>query len=283
VIKIDFPEPTSNTWKRWRNDCDKATSKLLAALTQGQTVEIQESLYRRRSIKEDVYFAKNGPFRGKCAYCECFITDYQHGDVEHFRPKKAVTDVDDQIVMVSDGEAGTMTEHPGYPWLAYDWTNLLPSCQTCNQPGTVRDGGVERPIGKRNRFPVAGQRAWKPEHDLAAEQPLLINPVMEDPAAHLAVDIETGIMTSKSVRGQACIDVFGLNLRDRLPESRQKTMDAVKALLVELMLQNDPERLRICQEKLDRIEQGQEGDYTLAARAFIASRRTRLQALRETT
>lgn len=283
MIKIDFPEPTSSTWKRWRKDCDKATSKLVAALVEGKPVEIHDKLYRRRSIKQEVYFAKNGPFRGKCAYCECLITDFYRGDVEHFRPKKAVTDMDDQLVLVSDGDGGLMTEHPGYSWLAYDWTNLLPSCQACNQPGTVHDGGVERRIGKRNRFPLAGRRAWKPEHDLAEEQPLLINPVAEDPAAHLAVDIETGIMTSKSVRGQACIDVFGLNLRDRLPENRQQTMDAVKALLVELIYQNDPERLRTCQKRLDRIEQGQEGDYTLAARTVIGSRRTRLQAFRETT
>jgi hypothetical protein len=278
VIKIDFPEPTSTKWKRWRNACEKATRELVTAVAEGKPIEIQDKLYRRRSIKQEVYFAKGGPFRGKCAYCECWITDFQHGDVEHFRPKRAVTDMDEQVVFVSDGDDEAMIEHRGYYWLAYDWTNLLPSCQACNQPGPARDGGIERRIGKRNCFPVAGRRAWKPDHDLAEEQPLLINPVIEEPAAHLAVDVETGIMTSKSVRGQACIDVFGLNLRDRLPEHRQKTMVAVKGLLVQLIYDEDPERVRTCQEKLHRIKQGQE-DYTLAARAVIESCGTRSQPI----
>jgi hypothetical protein len=32
----------------------------------------------------------------------------------------AVTDMGDQLVLVSDGDGGPVTEHPGYSWLAYD-------------------------------------------------------------------------------------------------------------------------------------------------------------------
>lgn len=113
MIKIDFPEPTSPAWKRWRNDCEKATRELVAAAAEGKPIEILETLYRRRSIKKSVSLAKDGPFRGKCAYCECWLTGFQHGDMEHFRPKKGVTDVDDQPVLVSDDVGGPIVEHPG--------------------------------------------------------------------------------------------------------------------------------------------------------------------------
>jgi hypothetical protein len=269
VIKIDFPEPTTAEWKRWRNDCEKATRELVAAVAEGKPVEIQGALYGRRSIKKSVYLAKGGPFRGKCAYCECWLEGFQHGDIEHFRPKKAVTDTDDQPVLVSSEDGGPMVEHPGYFWLAYEWTNLLPACQRCNQPGSEREGDIERRTGKRNRFPVAGRRAWKPDHDLDAEKPLLINPVTEDPAPHLTVDVDTGVMMSQSERGQACIDVFGLNVRDRLPEERLKSMNEVRGLLVKYLHAEGAEQRQKYLAKLATIKEGREGNHTLAARAFL--------------
>lgn len=281
MIKVDFPEPSTPTWKRWRKDCEKATQELLAAVAAGKPVEINDQLYRRGSIKRELYFAKNGPFCGKCAYCECWITDFQHGDIEHFRPKKAVTDIDDQPILVSDGTGSAVTEHLGYYWLAYEWRNLLPSCQSCNQPNVARDGvsGQERRIGKRNRFPVQGKRAWQPGHDLAEEQPLLINPIEEEPSAHLAVDSSNGIMLPKSPRGQACIDVFGLNVRDRLPEDRLSAIDGVRAILVQHLHSVDPKQKRDCMEKLTRIKRGQEGKHTLAARAFLEKYATDVSSL----
>lgn len=281
MIKIDFPEPTTSAeWQGWRQECETATRELVTAVAEGGPVEIQDKFYRRAAIKKQVYFAKDGPFRGKCAYCECWITNLQHhGDVEHFRPKKGVTDLDGHPVFVPDGEGDATIEHRGYYWLAYDWRNLLPSCNGCNRASQVRDSatGEQRLVGKQNRFPVAGRRAWKPDHALAEEQPLLIHPVEEDPSAHLEVVIETGMMAAKTPRGQACIDVFGLNLRDRLPEERRRAMDAIKLLILELMMSDDPEEQRACRERLARIEQGLEGNYTLAARALIENRRALLQ------
>ena len=55
-------------------------------------------------------------FNFKCAYCERDLSP--PWDVEHFRPK---------------GRVAERREHPGYYWLAYEWTNLYPSCQNCNQ------------------------------------------------------------------------------------------------------------------------------------------------------
>ncbi|WP_314961798.1 hypothetical protein [Bradyrhizobium cosmicum] len=55
-------------------------------------------------------------FHGKCAYCESLYASQAPVDVEHYRPKGRVKDEH---------------AHPGYWWLASEWTNLLPASITC--------------------------------------------------------------------------------------------------------------------------------------------------------
>src|SRR5205823_2668007 len=112
MIKIKFDEPQTNIWRRWLKDCETATRNVENAYQNKQPVEFT-NLYRRKSIKETVYLAKNGPFRGICAYCEAYIADFQHGDMDHFRPKGAVTDENGVKVVVRAAD-GTEIEHPGY-------------------------------------------------------------------------------------------------------------------------------------------------------------------------
>lgn len=81
MIKIDFPEPSTPEWVRWRNDCAAAQSMLNLAKASGESVAISSNLYGR--MKEAVYLAADGPFHGKCAYCEERIRTAQHGDMEH--------------------------------------------------------------------------------------------------------------------------------------------------------------------------------------------------------
>jgi len=74
-------------------------------------------------------------YHNKCAYCERILKI----DIEHYRPKKKVSED---------------SNHDGYYWLCYEWTNLLPSCITCNREGA-----------KHNKFPVLGQRVNSPNFD----------------------------------------------------------------------------------------------------------------------
>src|SRR5215212_1140002 len=79
-------------------------------------------------------------FNDKCAYCETpVIRSPCHA--EHYRPKKRVT-INNKKVRIKD-DKGQDYDHPGYFWLAFHWTNLLPSCAFCN---TVN--------GKKNEFPI---------------------------------------------------------------------------------------------------------------------------------
>ena len=85
-------------------------------------------------------------FDNKCAYCETPLVR-QSADAEHYRPKAKVTYKDDEDITrrprVID-HTGAEIEHPGYFWLAYNWKNLLPSCEICNR------------TSKSTRYPVTG-------------------------------------------------------------------------------------------------------------------------------
>lgn len=272
--KITLP-PSLNipTWNRWRTECEKATQACLIIVALGQKPIFNKNLYRRKSIKKTYFFSKGAPFYGKCAYCETYISDFQHGDVEHFRPKGAVTDENDKLIFLKNelgapvlDENNNPKPHPGYYWLAYDWRNLLPSCIKCNQASTIGD----KKIGKHNRFPVVGTHAQKPE-EIEDEQPLLINPAsddeQDDPEKHLTIDTATGLLGHLSKRGEMCIEIFGLNPRDQLVKDRQRACRKVRSLLVEFIY--NPARRGEIRANLVAVRKG-ERSYTMAAQAVLA-------------
>jgi hypothetical protein len=214
-------------WRRWRGDCEDEYQSNCSQIDNGddpEKIKFKQSLYSRKTIKESYFMDKKGPFRGKCVYCEIFISDSQRGDVEHFRPKGAVTDASDQPVYVQD-KNGVEKKHWGYYWLAYELSNLMPACQLCNQPSSGN-------LGKRTRFPLENETARALYHSDSwdAEKPLLINPLDEndDPAEHLDVDVDTAMMIPKTDRGRACIDIFGLNKRDQLVVSRRNAISTIR-------------------------------------------------------
>ncbi len=272
--KIDIKEQKTRKWALWRTACKKETKSILEGIEKEKKPEFKKNVYRRKSIKEDYFFSKGQPFYGKCAYCEAYIHDFQHGDVEHFRPKGGVTDENDQPIFLVDdlGEPviddnGNPIPHPGYYWLAYDWRNLLPSCIVCNEPKKIGD----RKIGKHNRFPVSGVYAKAPKEELF-EKPLLINPASEDPFddpdKHLSVDPTTGLMGYKTDRGKMCIQIFGLNLRDQLVKERQRTCREVRSLLVEMINTHDSNQKNEVIAELKDILNGKHS-YTMDARAAL--------------
>ncbi len=216
MIKVNFTEPATPEWAKWKADAQKEIAELKQAVDQGNEPKISDALYKR--MRHVFYDA----FHGKCAYCERkFVLD-QSGDIDHFRPKGAVTDEKDQVVKVP-GKAGPPGPHPGYYWLAYDWRNLLPTCARCNRPARLPDG---RLVGKSTRFPVRGQHIWEPGKE-DQESPLFLHPVFDNPQEHLGIKVEDGVFFAKTPRGQTCIDLLDLN-REGLPEERQKRYTQVK-------------------------------------------------------
>jgi hypothetical protein len=224
MIKIDFVEPTNREWREWVDDCIAEQLSHDAQILAGRPIQAKSQLYGR--LKKTVYLDPNGPFFGKCAFCEDSIRTNQHGDIEHFRPKGAIVD---QGTGKRIMRPASMEPHPGYYWLAYDWRNFLPACQLCNQPSS--EPGGEK-LGKRNYFPLANEATRaQAKGEEVHEEPLLINPTQEDPDCYLGVDGRTGVMFARqeSIRGETCIHTFGLNLRD-LPKQRLDAYDNARLL-----------------------------------------------------
>ncbi len=268
--RIDLEPPATRAWQRWLVDCDQATAEVCAQVARGEK-PIFTSLYKRKSIKEGFFLNKGPPFYGKCAYCEAPIADYQHGDMEHFRPKAGVTDEDDWPIALRD-EAGNVrraarglpVNHPGYYWLAYDWRNLLPACTKCNQPAVISG----RKVGKHNRFPVTGRHAQEPS-EVMQEKPLLIHPASgepeDDPERHLVVDARTGLMGYHTERGRKCIEIFALNLRDQLVADRRRACRETLWLINKLL---KPGGGRQVVQGLADIRAGK-STFTMAQRAVL--------------
>ena len=258
MIKIDFPEPTCDEWQEWRRECNAARDKLVERVKRGRKPQIKD-LYKDQRMKK-VYKSRGAPFFGKCVYCECDVAASHPGDIEHWRPKNRVTDGCGRVVKV-ENEDGNAVAHPGYYWLAYAWRNLLFSCEDCNRPSTAKTSG--RRIGKRDQFPVRGFRATREGEELD-ECPILLNPVEENPADHLEVD-DTGVIFAKTDRGQACIDIFGLNAREALRNARLESIKDTRARIQSMFLtvfnanSQSEKKNAICEytEKARKIENGE--------------------------
>lgn len=221
MIRPSFTEPADNPdWARWRKKAQDRTDKLVEKYRAGDSYRISEALYKEmRQVFLDA-------FHGKCAYCEAkLILDQHQGDVEHYRPKGRVTDEAGRVV-TTPGPSGQPEPHRGYPWLAYDWRNLLPSCAACNQPGKTRQG---RRVGKWDQFPVGRFRATVPG-DEARERPRLLHPLFDDPEKHLVLDPERGILAPQTARGRVSVELLDLN-REGLPEERLDVYTKVRALV----------------------------------------------------
>lgn len=191
-------------------------SRVHYAASDGHKKSFPFKAYKHDDIKKRL----NEIFHYKCAYCETFFSASAPVDIEHYRPKSAV----------SEDHA-----HPGYWWLAMDWDNLLPSCIDCNRKRKQKtvDGStrlsdlLENAMrgrhlsGKKDSFPLAegGVRLQPEARDVGAEQPLLLNPYVDDPLQHLQF-VSTGNPPVSlvvpggeptSAKGATSIHVYGLN------------------------------------------------------------------------
>ncbi|RKT53403.1 HNH endonuclease [Saccharothrix australiensis] len=94
------------------------------------------------------------------------------------------------------------------PLRTFDWLNHLLACSTCNSNL------------KRDRFPLAGDGT-----------PLLVDPTAEDPFDHLLLTLALGTYVALTPKGQATIDVCGLN-RPVLTRGREQARRVVVASLL---------------------------------------------------
>lgn len=94
-----------------------------------------------------------------------------------------------------------------YPERTFDWHNYLFACSRCNSNF------------KRTQFPLDN-----------GDLPLLINPAEEEPLDHLRFLTKTGEYAARTPKGDASVDVFGLN-RTTLPLGRRRAWMTLLHLL----------------------------------------------------
>lgn len=159
-------------------------------------------IYSHTSVKSLLETIQNN----KCCFCEAKYKHIASADVEHFRPKAGY----------SQG-VGSNFIRPGYFWLAYDWSNLLVSCEICNRRN------------KGNYFPLSnpGARFTTHNSNINLEHPWFINPSLIDPEFHITFYKE--VPTHTSFEGAKTISYLELD-RAELNEMRRSKLILLKRL-----------------------------------------------------
>ena len=188
-----------------RTDAEATIRALITGETPPRSRDFA-ALWSQPAVRDALF----GMHNGRCCYCERLRDRTRESDIEHFRPKTAVSD--------------KSPERPGYWWLAYEWTNLLFACKTCNEEY------------KKTQFPIRGERALAPDDSLDDEEPWLLDPSIDDIEHTMVYDHVT---RAKSVliygvgpdeeRANRTTQVIGLN-RPRLAQERWEDLKTMQKI-----------------------------------------------------
>jgi uncharacterized protein (TIGR02646 family) len=204
---------TTNLQNAYSANPNQYTSRIGIKARQITKMPVDNKIYGHKTVKAQLVSEQHG----KCCFCEAKFTDHSYGDVEHFRPKKAYK---------KRGER--KLTYPGYYWLAYDWYNLMFSCEKCNRKY------------KRNDFPLDNESSRKSNHNspnqLKKEDRLLINPIEEDPSLFITFNEEVPVEVGGSLKGSTSIKAYGL---ERLNDSRLEYLNELGAALAFIEINSD--------------------------------------------
>lgn len=199
-------------------------NQLRVKIANGETItntDIDDSVWKKAEVRNILFNSQNK----KCCFCENIRAKKREFDGEHFRPKLAIIEE---------------LEHPGYWWLAYEWSNIFYACKTCNQEY------------KKIHFPIRGNRARNEGDSLEDEQGVLVHPQNENPEDFIGFDWQQGYGKfvkatglDENNRGNETIHIVGLN-DGQLMEERAETIkllqDAVFSMKRYQDLYNIPKR-----------------------------------------
>ncbi len=236
----------------------EAEPQTLVAKSEGAAHQATK-LYRETPVK----VALEKLFYDKCAYCESKMTATSDWNVEHFRPK---------------GRVAERGDHPGYYWLAYEWTNLYPSCQHCNQRRKDQarwgDLSVGPAAGKHDQFPLGDESTRAMDHTQAIddEDHLLFDPCKDRPEEVLAFNVRgRALSLAGDVRGKASIDIFHLN-RKRLRDLRRAKVAVIIDFLRAIRMQKEGGNAAVAAD-LERLLDGHylrdEHEHAAVARCVV--------------
>jgi uncharacterized protein (TIGR02646 family) len=212
IQKSPAPDCLNKQNNKWKIETDNAINHYHS----GNLKPFNFSAYSDPELKK----ALKLDFKDKCAYCESFYGAVYDGDIEHFRPKGKVAEKKPQT--------------PGYYWLANEWTNLLLSCQHCNQRRNheiqIENNISVISLGKLDQFPLKDESTRVSSHleDVNNEGRLLINPCLDNPVEHFEYDEHEGVIipigdVDKKEMSLKSIEVYALQ-RTLLVQNRKRIL-----------------------------------------------------------
>jgi len=127
--------------------------------------------------KRDLFEAQHW----KCAYCEGTPRSLNQ-PVEHFRPKAGAWRGDPRISRRAES-----VDPDHYWWLAWSWDNLFFACGTCNGKASKGNWFPLKQGSPALALPPKQALADLPmaHRDFSCEEPMLIDPVVDDPMGFL--------------------------------------------------------------------------------------------------
>lgn len=192
ITRLPEPSILTNNRANWTNElCNerRAYYQELDKYNNGALKEApkypkpKKGRYAHERVKKQLR-TMSGP---KCAYCESFVLGNSYLHVEHFRPSSI------------------------YPFLAYDWNNLLLACEVCNSgykkaKFPLMDGSS--PIENRNNPSLLDD----------SDDNALINPCTDPPENYF--DFLDEELICNGIRAEQTRDVCGLNREDLKDERK---------------------------------------------------------------
>ncbi len=283
-------------WDKWQTKANTAIAEAIAAWElwkaahpkpqEGEKPDIEFDSGIWGELKEWLLV---NVFHEKCAYCESRLTR-SSGHAEHFRPKgrvKAKSNGTAKLVKTED-ENGNQINHPGYFWLAYNWKNLLPSCEKCNTSGgkgdqfpTVKTHSLGKYLKPQEvtklKAPPRRSLKWsdyyylEPEDLNDLEDPLILHPYFDNPREQLRFG-DGGIVTAVEgkPKGGSSIAVYNLD-SDQLRTDRQDSQEKAESrYFVAWMATHGPieEKRQKAEEAVSTFKQGVE-PYSAAALDYL--------------
>jgi uncharacterized protein (TIGR02646 family) len=202
----------------WEDEAKKAYDavKMLPKSRRNKEIERRATVWRK--LKKEL----KKLLHKKCWYCESKEIRADQA-VDHYRPKGKIK------------ECGN--KHPGYWWLAFDWTNFRYSCTFCNELRI--DEATKLTGGKATYFPLTkeSKRVYAPG-DISGEEPVLLDPtVIADPLL-LAFDIdgkaiprwEKTVSSRLHLRAETSITRYNLNHTDLVERRRNLSKKVVRLI-----------------------------------------------------
>ncbi|MCX6583356.1 MAG: TIGR02646 family protein [Candidatus Aminicenantes bacterium] len=136
----------------------------------------------------------------RCAYCESTIGTTGFSRVDHFRPIAK------------------------YRWLAMEWSNLLLSCEKCNE---YKSDSFPLRVEKKRVINPGKESHLADSPHMMDEGALLLNPELDDASEHITFSPDGSIKERNgSEKGRTTIDICKLD-RDELTERYKKQIGGI--------------------------------------------------------